>query len=101
MWNRTTTLPDSTTIGTLTSASEHFGGKSEALSGKASRRPTSYLAATTMWLTSTRSSAVLSLPSNGRPPGCLIHFCNSGRCASSRLVTLMYRVRSVVPSGGN
>jgi hypothetical protein len=33
-------------------------------------------------------------------PACSIHFCNSGVCASSRLVTLMYRVRSVVPSGG-
>ena len=33
-------------------------------------------------------------------PACSIHFCGSGRCASSRLVTLMYRVRSVVPSGG-
>jgi len=29
-----------------------------------------------------------------------IHLCSSGRCASSIVVTLMYRVRSVVPSGG-
>src|SRR5438876_3685913 len=29
-----------------------------------------------------------------------IHSSSSGRCASSRVVTLMYRVRSVVPSGG-
>ena len=36
----------------------------------------------------------------GVRPACSIHFCSSGRCASSRLVTLMYRVRSVVPSGG-
>jgi uncharacterized protein YdhG (YjbR/CyaY superfamily) len=29
-----------------------------------------------------------------------IHRCSSGRRASSSVVTLMYRVRSVVPSGG-
>ena len=29
-----------------------------------------------------------------------IHSCSSGRCTSSTVVTLTYRVRSVVPSGG-
>ena len=36
----------------------------------------------------------------GVRPACSIHICSSGRCASSRVVTLMYRVRSVFPSGG-
>jgi len=36
----------------------------------------------------------------GTRPTCSIHLCISGPCTSSRVFTLTYRVRSVVPSGG-
>jgi hypothetical protein len=36
----------------------------------------------------------------GVRPASSIHFFSSGCCASSRVFTLMYRVRSAVPSGG-